>query len=289
MRRARFDVKGYYYHIICRGQRKNPLFFSPNDRIVFLKILSNLLSEMDLQLFTYCLMTNHIHLLVKRNEHLLHNFMKRLNTNYALYFNNKYNTVGHVFQDRYVSIIVLDESYLGNLIKYIHLNPVRAGITKTPEEYEYSSARFYKDVIPDKFINNLSTPPFLNLMDDFIAFSKTEYGEFPTYKDSIGTEDKYLEFNKRFPGREKGKFIEKREGETEKKNIDNDISSFEIIKNITIDQIRNSRLDKDELLGLVDFLIKKGYSYAEICRAFNKSRAWLTGLLTNLKKRKMSG
>jgi len=105
-RKARFDKEGYYFHLICRGQRKNPLFFSKRDMQKYIKILNQIQQEYDLEVFAFCLMRNHVHFLVRRNSQGLHKFMQRLNTKYALYFNKKYNVVGYVFQGRYKSVIL---------------------------------------------------------------------------------------------------------------------------------------------------------------------------------------
>ena len=192
-RRARIDLKGYYYHVVCRGQRKNPLFFSPEDRQKYFEIINELLMETDIELYAYSLMTNHVHLDIFRNEYPLHKFMSRLNTKYALYFNKKYNLVGHVFQGRYKSFIVLDNSSLVYLIKYIHLNAVRAGIVKNPADYEYSSAKFYEGG-KEKNIPCIKKLPILKEKTKYLQFMNSEKVEYPIYKDSIGNKDIYLFF-----------------------------------------------------------------------------------------------
>ncbi|MCD6579074.1 transposase, partial [bacterium] len=119
-RRARIDLKNYWYHVISRGQRKNPLFFSEEDMLQYIKILIELLNKFDIILGAFCLMRNHVHLLLFRRNDSLYQFMHLLNTRYALYFNKKYKLVGHVFQGRYVSKIVLDARYLNYLVYYIN-------------------------------------------------------------------------------------------------------------------------------------------------------------------------
>jgi len=93
--------------------------------------------------FGYCLMGNHLHLLLQENSESISVTMKRIGTSYAWWYNKKYDRVGHVFQDRYKSECVEDETYLLTVIRYIHLNPVKAKITEKPEEYKWSSCKAY--------------------------------------------------------------------------------------------------------------------------------------------------
>ena len=132
---ARIDLEGYWYHVISRGQRKNPLFFSPADMDKYLELLNDLLNRFDHDLGAYCLMRNHPHLMIKRNKIPLSRLIHNLNTQYALYFNDKYNLVGHVFQSRPKCLIILDENYLYNDLFYIHRNPEKAGIVDDLKDY----------------------------------------------------------------------------------------------------------------------------------------------------------
>ncbi|MDY6787079.1 MAG: transposase, partial [candidate division WOR-3 bacterium] len=128
-REARHDQKGYFYHIFVRGQRKNPLFFSNDDMGAFVNILKQVLDETDIELHAYCLMRNHFHLLVYRKNTSLAQFMNKLLTRYALYFNNKYDLTGHVYQGRFGSKPIPNEGFnLPRVINYMHYNPVDAGI-----------------------------------------------------------------------------------------------------------------------------------------------------------------
>ncbi|MCD6579313.1 transposase, partial [bacterium] len=127
-RQARIDIANHWYHIVVRGINKEAIFRDDSDKLLFLRILAKLLIFYDIKLGAFCLMDNHLHLLLFRGRTSLYKFMHRLLTKYSIYFNKKYNRVGHLFQDRYKSFIVLDERYLLVLVNYIHGNPERAGM-----------------------------------------------------------------------------------------------------------------------------------------------------------------
>lgn len=135
---------GHWYHVYARGQRGEPLFFSPDDRRWFLSKLDEVFTRRDVLLGSYCLMTNHTHLLVKMGEVSLARVLQGLHMSYAKHFNNKYDQSGHVFQGRPGVKIVLDDSYLMQLVPYIHQNPVEAGLVDKVSEYEWSSDNIYQ-------------------------------------------------------------------------------------------------------------------------------------------------
>ncbi|MFO8062112.1 MAG: transposase [bacterium] len=192
-RKARHDGKGYYYHVYARGQRKNPIFFSNDDIGAFINILKQVLDETDIELYAYCIMRNHFHLLVYRRNTPLAQFMRKVNTKYALYFNNKYGTVGHVFQGRFGSEPLLEEERdLPIVINYIHYNPVDAGIVSKESDYPFSSAGFYEG--KKSYIEQLKRIDYDRSITD---------REFETYKGVIGTKEEYNKLLKRKPGREK--------------------------------------------------------------------------------------
>ena len=281
-RPSRIDTFGYHYHVISRGQRKNPIFFSPKDRAKYFSIVNKLLSETDIEIYTYCLMTNHVHMDIYRNEYPLQIFMKRLNTKYALYFNKKYNLVGHVFQGRYISKVVLDISYLTSLVKYIHMNPVEAGIVETPGEYKYSSARFYEGK-QEENIPNIEKIPIFKETERYIEFMNSVDIEYPIYRDSIGSKDNYLLLEKRMSGREKSKFKENR---LSKRNIYTDAKiiteylGYEIDEVLTYKWNRNGN-KKDIKIQVIKELVKYGYNHSEIARLFGYQKSSISKILEN--------
>ena len=126
------------YHIMIRGVNKQDLFHDDQDYRKFLKCLRQSLIKSESDLFAYCLMTNHIHLLLFSCEPDV--FMKRLSSGYVYYYNHKYDRIGHLFQERYKSEAITDEAYLLTVFRYILHNPEKAGICPYAN-YAYSSVQ----------------------------------------------------------------------------------------------------------------------------------------------------
>jgi len=142
-RPLRITYPGAIYHIINRGSRRDKIFKRIGDRIEFLERLQASLEKYNGILFGYCLMDNHFHLLIQTLEPNISDIMQTLQGGYANWFRFKHRLVGPLFQSRFKSVLVEDESYLVTLSSYIHLNPVRAGIVENPEDYRWSSAEVY--------------------------------------------------------------------------------------------------------------------------------------------------
>jgi REP element-mobilizing transposase RayT len=142
-RRPRVFARGLLYHVIARGNHQEPVFLGPADYHAYLTRLARYGSEHGVVLHAYCLMPNHVHLLVQVGEVPLGRFMQPLQQSYTQRFNRLYEKAGHLFQGRYRAIVCDRESYLLSLVRYIHLNPVRAGLAPTPGDYAYSSHRTY--------------------------------------------------------------------------------------------------------------------------------------------------
>jgi REP element-mobilizing transposase RayT len=131
------------YHIMLRGNERKSIFPEEEDYRKFLQILAIKKRDDSFLLYAYCLMSNHLHLLIREKKQNISQIMKRINIAYAYYFNKKYNRVGHVFQDRFKSESVEEESYLLSVIRYIHNNPLNAKMVKDPILYPWSSSNCY--------------------------------------------------------------------------------------------------------------------------------------------------
>lgn len=142
-RMHRIEIPKTIYHVISRGNNKNDIFLDNKDYAVFFKYLFEVKSEKDFLLYAYCLMPNHFHLLIETIQEPLSKIMQKLLTLYAIYFKHRHDRSGHVFQGRYKAIICNKEEYLFKLIQYIHVNPLRAGITKDLNNYDWSSHSVY--------------------------------------------------------------------------------------------------------------------------------------------------
>ena len=154
-RQARRKSESGIYHIMLRGINQQQIFEDGEDYEKFLQILKDCKAVSEYKLFAYCLMGNHIHLLVREGKESIEQIMKRLATRFVYWYNIKYQRVGHLFQDRFKSEPVENDSYFMTVIRYIHQNPVKAGLCKNPADYEYSSYNeFFKsfDLIDKEFV-----------------------------------------------------------------------------------------------------------------------------------------
>lgn len=127
-RSARIDIPDILQHVIVRGIEKRDIFLGDDDRLDFVRRFSTLLELTGTDCFAWALMTNHIHLLLRPTDIPLARFMRRLLTGYAVTFNLRHKRTGHLFQNRYKSIVCEEETYLFELVRYIHLNPLRVGL-----------------------------------------------------------------------------------------------------------------------------------------------------------------
>ena len=146
-RPLRIEYPGAFYHVTSRGNEQKDVFRSRRDREQFLSYLQSATERYGAAIHAYCLMSNHYHLLLETPEGNLSQIMRHINGAYTTYFNVKRKRAGHLFQGRYKAIIVDADAYAAGLSKYIHLNPVKAGIVTKPEEYEWSSYRNYIDFV----------------------------------------------------------------------------------------------------------------------------------------------
>ena len=142
-RNPRPNLPDTYYHIIVRGNAQQDVFLTEGDRKRFLALLRKYSGLFQIRILVWCLMTNHIHLLAHTKEANLSVFMQRLLTSYSMGFNLKNKRTGHLFQSRFKSLVVDAEEYLVELSRYIHLNPVRAGLAASPGQWRWSSLHAY--------------------------------------------------------------------------------------------------------------------------------------------------
>jgi REP element-mobilizing transposase RayT len=142
-RPLRIEYPGAFYHVTSRGNEQKAVFKSQKDREKFLAYLESAVTRYGAVIHVYCLMSNHYHLLLETPEGNLSQIMRHVNGAYTTYFNVKRKRAGHLFQGRYKAILVEADEYAAELSRYIHLNPVRAGMTPRPEEYPWSSYRGY--------------------------------------------------------------------------------------------------------------------------------------------------
>lgn len=175
-RPLRIEFAGALYHVTARGNERKAIYRDDRDRHRFLRILADIVEHFHLLLHAYVLMGNHYHLLVETLEANLSQAMHDLNGTYAQGFNRSHRRVGHLLQGRYKAPLVQRDAYLLELSRYIHLNPVRAGIAARAHDYTWSSARAY--------LGRSATPEFLTVAEVLGHFgrhlsrARQRYGAF---------------------------------------------------------------------------------------------------------------
>jgi len=142
-RKPRIEFPGALYHVYSRGNQKQKIFLDESDFSLFIKRLAEYKKEYGFMIYAYVLMDNHFHLLIETRDIGLSKIMQGLIQSYTQYFNLKYKKVGHLFQGRYKAILCQKDEYLLELIRYLHLNPVRAGLAESPDEYQWSGHADY--------------------------------------------------------------------------------------------------------------------------------------------------
>ena len=142
-RSLRITYPGAYYHVTSRGNEQKEVFKSHKDRVKFLDYLDSATERYGAIIHAYCLMSNHYHLLLETPNGNLSQIMRHINGAYTTYFNIESKRAGHLFQGRFKAILIEADAYAAELSRYIHLNPVRAGVVEEPGEYPWSSFNSY--------------------------------------------------------------------------------------------------------------------------------------------------
>lgn len=154
-RSARLKSESGIYHVMLRGIDKRNIFMNPADYEKFIESMIKAKEKAKLSVYAYCLMTNHVHILIKQHAEDVGDTVKRIAVSYAQYHNNRYGRTGHLFQNRFLSETVDNYQYFLTAIRYIHQNPVKAGIIKNVGDYKWSSYNEYidddKNVIESEF------------------------------------------------------------------------------------------------------------------------------------------
>ena len=174
------------YHIMLRGVNRQKIFLDDQDYFKFLKELKITKEKYEYEIYAYVLMPNHIHLEIKENKNGISKVIHRLAVSYSIYFNKKYQRIGHVFQDRYNSKVVESNEYILKLMRYIHQNPEKANIART-EDYRWSSYKeyMYNNGITDKNkILNMLNSTREEAIKDFIELNN-EIIELKTDKEFL--------------------------------------------------------------------------------------------------------
>ncbi len=213
-RKEREKSSSGIYHIMLRGINKQDIFNDQEDRLRFTTILEKNKEQSGYELYGYCLMHNHVHLLLKEVDEKIAQAMKRIGASYVYWYNKKHQRCGHLFQDRFKSEKVEDDRYLLVALRYIHQNPLKAGLVKDLGEYRWSSYNDYlsqgSTLTSTKFVMSLFDPnpeyflgAFKKFMsqevqdkcldfDDSVIKSLSDDQVIIMLKDNIGVDDPLL-------------------------------------------------------------------------------------------------
>ena len=177
-RTARIDIPGILHHVIVRGIEKCPIFLDDEDRLSFATRLSTLLGETRTDCLAWAFLDNHVHILLRPQQIKLATFMRRLLTGHAVTFNLRHKRSGHLFQNRYKSIVCEDELYLLELVRYIHLNPLRAGIVKSMDELDFYPWCGHAVVMGNKVLSGQNSEEVLTRFGKRINKTRLAYRQF---------------------------------------------------------------------------------------------------------------
>lgn len=185
-RPPRVLFQGAIYHAIARGNARQRIFFGHDDYKKFIYFITELKKSRPFRLHAYCLMPNHVHLLIEPMETSLSHLMASLLTRYAKYFNKTLDRVGHVFQDRFKAPLCTKDNYFSQLVRYIHLNPVRAELAVEPSLWPYSSHSEYLGASPRNLVDqgrllSMLTQDFSQARIPYLEFMKTVPATEPFY------------------------------------------------------------------------------------------------------------
>ena len=281
-RKPRIEYEGAFYHVIVRGNQKQKVFKDRLDFLKYLEFLTGYKERHHYNLYSYVLMSNHVHLLIETREIPLSKVMQGINQSYTMYFNRRYKTAGHLFQGRYKAILCDRDAYLLTLIKYIHLNPIRARIVKEIGDYQWSSHHNY--VKQKKESNIVDNDRVLRMFSEYESVARKLYKTFMGDEISIKKEDIYRTIDQRILGEDKfiDEVMEKYEGELKKEKRGKEYSLPEIAKaiekinGVTLKQIRGHSKAKEISSGrkLLSIVAKEyGYRGREIAQYIRRDPA----------------
>ena len=288
-RRPRIHFTGALYHVISRGNRRQGIFRDEKDLKRFLAYLSYCKTRFPFRLYAYALMKNHIHLLVEVEKVPLSKIMQSFLFRYTQYFNRRYRQVGHLFQGRYKAIVCDKDAYLLELVRYIHLNPVRARVVKRPEDYVWTGHLSYlgkreEDLIDQGFV--------LDQLGEDLSSAKRRYRRFVWEGMTGGHEEKYYQVKaQRYLGEDA--FVEriereKKESEDWMYEIPLEVISREVARAIGCreDELHSVRRSRQGSLGrgMVAYLARRisGYRVKEIADHFRRSSVAVSEAITKI-------
>lgn len=286
-RHPRIHTSEIIYHIIARGNNKQNIFTNDKDYSCFLYLLDRAKVKYFFKLYAYVLMPNHFHLLLRISNVTTSKIMQSILTSYAKYFNKTHKRIGHLFQGRYKAIICDENVYLNELIRYIHLNPVRAGFVSRPGEWVWNG---HCEIIgkSDKKILNR------DLVFEIFGKGDKAYANYKTFlEDGIGR--KYIEEfhpkeNSPFLGDDK--FIlrlkknSNKEKDREKQSLDNILEKVSkrvgVKTSLVMQKVRLRNIAKARAEFVKKAILENGYKQADVSRYLNCDQSYVSRIITKI-------
>ena len=185
-RKPRIEFEGGFYHVITRGNQRQKVFLEEKDFLKYLEFLSDYKDRYGFWIYAYVLMNTHVHLLIETGQVPLSKILQGINQRFTMYFNWRYGTVGHLFQGRYKAILCDKDAYLFSLVKYLHCNPVRAGMVRQPEGYRWSSHREYLGMNKNGLVD---TGLLLGMFSEDLKRGRKLYREYMRKEEKTSKED----------------------------------------------------------------------------------------------------
>jgi REP element-mobilizing transposase RayT len=291
-RKPRIEFEGALYHIIARGNQRQDIFRVHEDFVKYHSLLVHYKERYPFILYAYVLIKNHVHLLLETTQTPLSKILQGLQQSYTTYFNRKYGTVGHLFQGRYKAILCDKDEYLLTLIKYIHLNPLRAKVTKTLDGYRWSSHSAY--LTSDQRSELLDTDFVLQMFSQKKSSAIKRYIDFMSDGTAVEKEVIYKTVDQRLLGDET--FVEMIKGKTSVEIADTGMirqyslekiaGAIESISKVLVSDMRSDSKSRNVTWGRKLFSqIAKNYGYKnlEIANFLKKDQSAVTRYLTHKK------
>ncbi|MDH3975021.1 MAG: transposase [Deltaproteobacteria bacterium] len=292
-RKPRIEFEGAFYHVTTRGNQRQNIYKDEEDFRKYLEILTRYKKRYGFNLYAYVLMSNHVHLLVETGSISLSKIFQGINQSFTLYFNKKYNLSGHLFQGRYRAILCEKDAYLLSLLKYIHLNPVRAGMVKDVKDYRWSSHKVYTG--ETKQTELIDADDVLGIFSIKRSNARELYQCFISDAETIEKQDVYRTVDQQLLGNEAfiDEVIKKSSRVIEKKRMTKEYTLNEIaiaverMFCVDIEQLRGKGKSENSRKGKKLFSIvsnEYGYKGSEIATFIGKDPSVITRHLKEKKE-----
>ena len=273
-RKRRLHYKGALYHVICRGNNREVVFKEDQDKFEYLNLIKKYKERHDFKLYAYCIMDNHVHMLIEVKDVPLSRIMQGIQQSYTQRYNIRHNRVGHVFEQRYKGILCDKEGYLFQLIRYIHYNPVKAGLEQGIH-YKWSSHSHYLDYRSSRAL--IDSEEILKILNENKQDAVQIYLDIFNIKEELELKGYEKEYAKE---------IESNDLEKKRISLDRLIDIFEKKTGKDISELGKSKRRKEQKFKNTFILLAKEYGDCkniEIAKAMRISQSSVSRTLAKMK------